>query len=200
MPLIEALVLGEMMSKIKFFSSIILVLAILVACSSNSSEYSTKISSDNKLQHHTSKGYQNHPFVETAAPKGIFFYMRRAWGSLFFPDVPDGHELTELASLQLLNSISSDRVTWLGHASFLITTSGVTILTDPFLSKHASPVSWAGPRRIVNLPIPISKLPSIDIVIISHNHYDHLDDKTVRELKNKNEINVVVPLGLVFFY
>ena len=189
-----------MMSKIKFFSSIILVLAILVACSSNSSEYSTKISSDNKLQHHTSKGYQNHPFVETAAPKGIFFYMRRAWGSLFFPDVPDGHELTELASLQLLNSISSDRVTWLGHASFLITTSGVTILTDPFLSKHASPVSWAGPRRIVNLPIPISKLPSIDIVIISHNHYDHLDDKTVSELKNKNEINVVVPLGLKSFF
>ncbi|MFT6928346.1 MAG: N-acyl-phosphatidylethanolamine-hydrolyzing phospholipase D [Psychromonas sp.] len=188
------------MSLIKIFISIILVLAILIACSSNSSEYSKKISLDNKPQHHTSKEYQNHPFVETAAPKGIFFYMRRAWDSVFIPDVPDGHELTELESLQLLNSISSDRVTWLGHASFLITTSGVTILTDPFLSKRASPVSWAGPKRFVDLPIPINKLPSIDIVIVSHNHYDHLDDKTVRKLENKNNIHVVVPLGLKSFF
>ena len=189
-----------MMSYIKVFSSITLLLAILVACSSNSSEYSNKISLENKPQHHTNKGYQNHPFVETAAPKGVFFYMRRAWDSVFVPEVPDGHQLTELESLQLLNSISSDRVTWLGHASFLITTSGVTILTDPFLSERASPFSWAGPRRIVNLPIPINKLPSIDILIVSHNHYDHLDDKTVRELKNKDEINVVVPLGLKSFF
>jgi N-acyl-phosphatidylethanolamine-hydrolysing phospholipase D len=189
-----------MMNNIKYFIGTTLVLAILFACSSNSSEYSNKISSDNKPQHHTNNGYQNHPFVETAASKGVFFYMRRAWGSLFIPNVPDEHELTELESLQLLNTISSDRVTWLGHASFLITTSGVTILTDPFLSKRASPISWAGPRRIVGLPIPISKLPSIDIVIVSHNHYDHLDDKTVRELKNKSEINVVVPLGLKSFF
>ncbi|MCG6202303.1 MBL fold metallo-hydrolase [Psychromonas antarctica] len=189
-----------MMSHVKIFISITLVLAILIACSSNSSEYSKKISLDNKPQHHTSKGYQNHPVVETAAPKGIFFYMRRAWDSVFIPDVPDGHELTELESLQLLNSISSDRVTWLGHASFLITTSGVTILTDPFLSKRASPVSWAGPKRFVDFPIPINKLPSIDIVIISHNHYDHLDDKTVRKLENKHNIHVVVPLGLKSFF
>ncbi|GIU18054.1 hypothetical protein TUM4261_38390 [Shewanella sp. c952] len=188
------------MSNIKFRAGITLVFVILVACSSNSSDYSMKMSSDTKPQHHTNKGYQNHPFVETAAPKGFFFYMRRAWGSLFGPDIPDGHELTELESLQLLNSISSDRVTWLGHASFLITTSKVTILTDPFLSKRASPVSWAGPKRFVNLPIAINKLPDIDIIIVSHNHYDHLDDKTVRELKNKHEIHVLVPLGLKSFF
>jgi N-acyl-phosphatidylethanolamine-hydrolysing phospholipase D len=188
------------MSFTKFFMSTFLVLVTLVACTSTSSESSKEISLDNRPKHHTSSGYQNDPFVETASSKGIFFYMRRAWDSIFVPEVPDGHELTELESLQLLNSISSDRITWLGHASFLITTSGVTILTDPFLSKRASPVSWAGPRRIVNLPIPINKLPAIDIVIVSHNHYDHLDDKTVRELKNKNEINVVVPLGLKSFF
>lgn len=98
------------MSNIKLLISITLILTILVACSSSSSAYSKKISSDNKPLHHTNKGYQNHPFVETAAPKGIFFYMRRAWDSVFVSDVPDGHELTELESLQLLNSISSDRV------------------------------------------------------------------------------------------
>ena len=188
------------MSHIKKNISITIVLAILIACSLNSSEYSKKISLDDKPQHHTNKGYQNHPFVETAAPKGIFFYMRRAWDSIFVPQVPDGHELTELESLQLLNSISSDRVTWLGHASFLITTSGVTILTDPFLSKRASPFSWAGPRRIVDLPIPINKLPSIDVVIVSHNHYDHLDDETVSNLRNKDNIHIVVPLGLKPFF
>lgn len=178
----------------------ILVLVILVACSSNSSEYSKDISLDNKPEHHTISGYQNHPFVETAAPKGIFFYMRRAWDSLFVPAIPDGHQLTELESIQLLNSIDTDRVTWLGHASFLIKTSGVTILTDPFLSKFASPVSWAGPKRFVDLPIPINKLPPINIVLVSHNHYDHLDDKTVRQLEKKNDIHVVVPLGLKPFF
>ena len=188
------------MSNIRNFISIILVLATLVACSSTSSEYSKDISLDNKPKHHTVNGYQNHPFVETAAPKGISFYMRRAWDSLFVPAIPDGHQLTELESIQLLNSIDSDRITWLGHASFLIKTSGVTILTDPFLSKFASPVSWAGPKRFVDLPIPINKLPPINIVLVSHNHYDHLDDKTVRQLENKNDIHVVVPLGLKPFF
>lgn len=188
------------MSYIRNFISIILILVTLVACSSTSSKYSRDISLDNKPEHHTISGYQNHPFVETAAPKGISFYMRRAWDSLFVPDIPDKHQLTELESIQLLNSIDSDRVTWLGHASFLITTSGMTVLTDPFLSKFASPVSWAGPKRFVDLPIPINKLPPINIVLVSHNHYDHLDDKTVRQLENKNDIHVVVPLGLKPFF
>lgn len=189
-----------MMSYTRIFISIILVLVTLAACSSISFEYSKNFSLDNKPNHHTVNGYQNHPFVETAAPKGIFFYIRRAWDSVFVPDIPIGHKLTELASIELLNTIDSDRITWLGHASFLIRTSGVTILTDPFLSKFASPVSWAGPKRFVDLPIPINKLPVIDIVVVSHNHYDHLDDKTVRKLKNKNEIHVVVPLGLKSFF
>ena len=107
-----------MMSNIKFRISITLVLAILVACSSNSSEYSKKISLDDKTQHHTSSGYQNYPFVETAAPKGTFFYLRRAWDSMFVPDIPDGHKLTELESIQLLNSIDRDRITWLGMLVF----------------------------------------------------------------------------------
>jgi len=180
--------------------STVLVLAALVACSLIPSEYSKEISLDNKPKHHTSSGYQNHPFVETASSKGPFFYMRRAWDSIFVPKIPDGHKLAELESIQLLNSIDSDRITWLGHASFLIKTSGMTILTDPFLSKFASPVPLLGPKRFVDLPIPINKLPPIDIVIVSHNHYDHLDDKTVRKLENKKNIHVVVPLGLKPFF
>ncbi|HAU68877.1 MAG TPA: hydrolase, partial [Gammaproteobacteria bacterium] len=145
----------------KYFISTFLVLVALVACSTTPPESSKEISLDSKPKHHTSSGYQNDPFVETASSKGIFFYMRRAWDSIFVPKIPDRHVLTELESIQLLNSIDSERITWLGHASFLIKTSGVTILTDPFLSKFASPVSWAGPKRFVDLPIPINKLPPI---------------------------------------
>jgi N-acyl-phosphatidylethanolamine-hydrolysing phospholipase D len=174
----------------------ILVLAILFACTSTPFEHSQPISSSNKPTHHTSSGYQNYPFVETAAPKGLLFYIRRVWSSVFVPDIPDGHTLSYWESTELLNSIESDSITWLGHASFLIRIANKTILTDPFLSKYASPVSWAGPTRFVESPIPINKLPSIDIVIVSHNHYDHLDDETVSNLKNKDNIHIVVPLGL----
>ncbi len=189
-----------MMGYTKIVIGIITALAILFARTSTSSEYSEKMAMGNKPKHHTITGYQNHPFVETSAPKGLFFYISRFWGSVFVPDTPDGHTLSALESMQLLNSIEGDRVTWLGHASFLIKTSDVTILTDPFLSEFASPVSWAGPRRFVDSPIPINKLPSIDIVIVSHSHYDHLDDKTVSNLKNKDNIHVVVPLGLKSFF
>jgi N-acyl-phosphatidylethanolamine-hydrolysing phospholipase D len=179
---------------------IILTLTVLFACTSTPFEHSELISSSNKPKHHTSSGYQNYPFVKTAAPKGLLFYFRRVWSSVFVPDIPDGHKLSEWESTELLNSIESDRITWLGHASFLIKIANKTILTDPFLSKYASPVSWAGPTRFVESPIPINKLPSIDIVIISHNHYDHLDDETVSNLKNKKNIHIIVPLGLKPFF
>lgn len=163
----------------------ILALAILFACTSTPFEGSESISSSHKPKHHTSDGYQNYPFVETAAPKGFFFYIRRVWSSVFVPDIPDGHTLPEQESIELLNSIKSDSITWLGHASFLIRVANKTILTDPFLSKYASPVSWAGPTKLVASPLRINTLPSIDIVIVSHNHYDHLDDETVSNLKTK---------------
>jgi L-ascorbate metabolism protein UlaG (beta-lactamase superfamily) len=178
----------------------ILALAILFACTSSPFERSEQISSSHKPKHHTSNGYQNYPFVETAAPKGLLFYMRRVWRSVFIPDIPDGHKLSEWESTERLNSIEGDSITWLGHASFLIRVANKTILTDPFLSKYASPVSWAGPTRFVASPIPINTLPAIDMVIVSHNHYDHLDDETIRNLKNKDNIHVIVPLGLKPFF
>jgi N-acyl-phosphatidylethanolamine-hydrolysing phospholipase D len=155
---------------------------------------------ENKPMHHTKTGFQNHPFVEAAISKGFLFYVRRFWGSIFIPDIPDGHALSSEESALLLNSIEGDKISWLGHASFLLNTSGVTILTDPFLTEFASPVSWAGPRRFVEPGITIKNLPQIDVVLVSHNHYDHLDDKTVRSLKNKKKIHVVVPLGLKLFF
>jgi len=155
---------------------------------------------DHKPKHHTATGFQNYPFVETASSKGFLFYLRRFWGSVFVPDIPKGHALSEDVSLDLLKSYKKSRITWLGHASFLIKTANVTILTDPFLTEFASPVSWAGPRRLVDSSIPIEKLPQIDIILISHNHYDHLDEKTIHRIANKNQIRVVVPLGVGDFF
>ena len=74
------------------------------------------------------------------------------------------------------------RVTWVNHATFLIQVANVNILTDPIWSKRCSPVQWAGPRRRHAPGIRFEDLPPIDAVLISHNHYDHLDVGTLRRL------------------
>jgi len=91
-------------------------------------------------------------------------------------------------------------VTWVGHASLLIQLSGLNILTDPMWSDRASPVRFAGPRRWVAPGIAFDDLPALDVVLQSHNHYDHLDDRTVRRLAQAHpRASWVVPLGLASF-
>ena len=85
-------------------------------------------------------------------------------------------------------------VTWLGHATLLVQLGGLNILTDPIFSERASPVQFAGPRRVTPLPLDPDQLPPIDVVVISHDHYDHLDRGTVRRLGNGPLW--LVPLGL----
>jgi L-ascorbate metabolism protein UlaG (beta-lactamase superfamily) len=74
------------------------------------------------------------------------------------------------------------RATWLGHSTVLLEIDGLRVLTDPVWGERASPMSFAGPKRFAPVPIPISALPPIDAVIISHDHYDHLDHPTIRAL------------------
>jgi L-ascorbate metabolism protein UlaG (beta-lactamase superfamily) len=76
------------------------------------------------------------------------------------------------------------QITWIGHASFLIQVGGLNVLTDPMFSERASPVGFAGPRRLAPPGIALKDLPRIDAVIISHNHYDHLDSDSVTALGN----------------
>jgi L-ascorbate metabolism protein UlaG (beta-lactamase superfamily) len=88
------------------------------------------------------------------------------------------------------------RVTWLGHSTCLIELDGKTILIDPMFSDRASPISFAGPKRFEIEPsISISDLPKIDIVLISHDHYDHLDHASIMELQHRVE-RFYVPLGV----
>lgn len=96
------------------------------------------------------------------------------------------------------------RATWIGHASFLVETPaakgaqrGIRILFDPLFSDRTSPVTFLGPKRYSPTPCSIEELPEIDIVCISHNHYDHLDIHTVTELMRirKEKIHFFVPLN-----
>ena len=85
--------------------------------------------------------------------------------------------------------------TWLGHSSFLIQAGKTCILADPVLSQRSSPVGFAGPERFSEIPLTTDEMPDIDIVLISHDHYDHLDYQTILELKS-GSCQFVVPLGV----
>ena len=86
-------------------------------------------------------------------------------------------------------------VTWLGHSSVLVQMNGKNILIDPVFCDHSSPVGFAGPKRFSELPIEPENLPHLDAVLISHDHYDHLDYKTLREINDKVD-RYIVPLGV----
>ena len=87
------------------------------------------------------------------------------------------------------------RVTWFGHSSTLIEIDGMRVLTDPVWSERVTPVSFVGPTRYYPPPLPMLALPKIDAVIVSHDHYDHLDEPTIVALKERTE-RFIVPLGV----
>lgn len=114
---------------------------------------------------------------------------------------PPGHLLTPEATLEGLRNLNGGRsLTWLGHSSFLIRLAGRTLLLDPFLSTYASPVSGVGPRRYVAPPLRADQLPQVDVLVVSHNHYDHLDEAVVESLPGKTRTTVIAPLGLGGFF
>ena len=91
-------------------------------------------------------------------------------------------------------------LTWVGHATFLIQMAGINLLTDPVWSERCSPVRFAGPRRYMPPGIPYADLPPIDLVLVSHDHYDHLDAATVgRTVAAHPGAQWLVPLGLAGF-
>ena len=89
-------------------------------------------------------------------------------------------------------------VTWIGHATALVQASGLNVLTDPIFSKRASPLSFAGPARAYPPGLRLTELPHIDVVVISHNHYDHLDRDSIVALSHQKGGSplFLTPLGL----
>ena len=173
---------------------VFLILAFFVVVSVGCS--GTPTSLENKSNHHTNTGFRNSPYVETASSKGVMFVLRRIWGSAFHPTIPEGHRIPENETIFQLEEFSENNtITWLGHSTFLLKVDGKTILTDPFLTNRASPVSFIGGiTRYVPPGISIENLPVINAIIISHNHYDHLDKETIQTLGNQPRY--LVPLKL----
>jgi L-ascorbate metabolism protein UlaG (beta-lactamase superfamily) len=122
--------------------------------------------------------------------------MRRRMRDRMPPPVPEGHALTPEQTLAGLHAHDGrDSITWIGHACFLLRLGGTSVLLDPYLSAVAGP-RGIGPRRFVPPALPAEGLPRIDVLAVSHNHYDHLDLPAIRRLHGKRHMTVVVPLGL----
>src|SRR5215203_2751968 len=141
-----------------------------------------------KPPHHREAGFQNPwPGSTPHGLKGLIKWIagrsnREATrgGLPFMRD--DGVRPPVRANTPVAPRVDALTVTWIGHSSFLIQCGGINILTDPVWSDRASPVSFAGPRRLVPPAVQFEDLPPIDITLISHDHYDHLDDATIRRL------------------
>ncbi len=124
------------------------------------------------------------------------FFLRRAAGT--FRSRPGAPTRRENSGQFLRENAghSSPTVTWVGHATLVVQMAHATFLTDPTWSSTASPVRFAGPRRFVEPGIDLEALPRIDFVLISHNHYDHLDLPSLRAIARRNpEARFFVPLG-----
>lgn len=105
-------------------------------------------------------------------------------------------ELITMDSADIANYKGVTRLFWFGHSSFLIQTAGKNILIDPMLGQSASPVPFVGVKRFnAELPIDIEQLPKIDLILISHDHYDHLDYGSILKLKDKTDA-FYTPLGV----
>ncbi len=141
--------------------------------------------------HYNGKTFVN-PVPTVVTRPGAFFNSMRQWmtgdekrvpgrrletcnGPMDFPDTAPGSGL---------------RITWINHSTVLIEIEGKRFLTDPIWSRRCSPWSFAGPERFFEVPLALEKLPPLDGIIISHDHYDHLDEATVRKL---------APAGVMFY-
>ena len=161
--------------------------------------------------HHTATGFRNlsgAPDYDASVPEMIAFGFGRLseWGREV--EVPEGHVIPPdqaLADMRAaLTADDNDSVTWIGHASHLVNLGGKNILTDPFFAEIASPspaeALGLGPRRFVAPGIALSDLPQIDIIVASHNHYEHLGAASIEALPGKDKIHAVVPLGMGAFF
>ncbi|MBT3232024.1 MAG: MBL fold metallo-hydrolase [Calditrichaeota bacterium] len=169
--------------------------------SDNLSQFGAKPTDEKREQMKKSSIYDGKIFKNTVetnvGPHGGFWDMMGRW--LFgkelrepkgdIPVVPLTRESFDTPPPEGL------RVTWMGHSTVLIEIGGKRILTDPVWSKRCSPFSFAGPARFFDPPIALANLPKIDVVLISHDHYDHLDKMVVTVLA-KTGVQFYVPLGV----
>jgi N-acyl-phosphatidylethanolamine-hydrolysing phospholipase D len=189
-------------------TAILLITTGLFIFGCQSSDTSAKKVDKNKA-HHTKEGFKN-LYVEDIDKNFFDFLEMRLLGDEEWADhaslvnqVPT--KAVDVARIKaksdMLAETKQPLITWLGHSMFLVQHNGLTLLTDPIFSNRASPLSFAGPKRYVKHAMDYADLPPIDVVIISHSHYDHLDNATIERLAQRSLLQITptqfyVPLGL----
>ena len=151
--------------------------------------------------HHTADGFRNPP-GSPVHKHDLSAWIYHVWREISRqdPEVPADHFRGHGAAVSALRETGAGNwLTWLGHSAFLLRLGGRNILLDPFLSDYATSVPPFGPKRFTPPGLPVEKLPQIDLLVISHNHYDHLDQATLGVLPDKDRIPVIVPLKLKGF-
>jgi N-acyl-phosphatidylethanolamine-hydrolysing phospholipase D len=188
-----------MISRLAVVALVVLGALSALGCASRSNPYF-----DPSKRHHTPAGFTNNYGPPGGKPLSelLRWTFERTRDGL--PPPPSTHVNgyafpTVRPDLDWLShNCNQPSVTWIGHATLLVQLGGLNILTDPHFSERAFPVQWMGPRRRVPLSVALNELPRIDLVVISHSHYDHLDEQTVKALANQKggPPKFLVPLGV----
>jgi len=134
-------------------------------------------------------------FFNPNAPHGRTLAEVRRWRRSRHPE--PWPKRVEVPALPPPGRTAPDHIsaTFIGHSTFLLRIGGVSVLTDPIWSQRCSPVSFAGPRRVRQPGQPLDALPGVDIVLVSHNHYDHMDLPTLRQVRKRWTPRVLTGLG-----
>ena len=168
---------------------------------------------DRAKPHHTRAGFQNNYSgpVNKSFGELVRWQVERVWQGLPKPpsqpvptQSPDLKAIRDYAGSAQSTDATGHRppaITWVGQASMLVQTGGLNVLTDPMFSERASPFSFLGPRRAQAPGIALAELPLIDVVLISHNHYDHLDTASVLDIAARSKAAgkptlFLLPLGM----
>lgn len=149
--------------------------------------------------HHTSSGFRN-PWMKKDEETSIGERLRWQWQRNISNPIkkPDRYDIPTVDpdSISLPEKFNSTALTWIGHSTYLIQIDTINILTDPVWSMRVGPQNFIGPKRLTPPAVPWDKLPRIDVVLISHSHFDHLDKPTVERLQADFDPLFIVPLGI----
>lgn len=178
--------------RLRLVATILLLFGVFLSDQTTLSAYTPLAG---RPSHHATRGFQNlSPDYSYSLTGRLGRFMRRGFESS--PQRGPGLTLISNDGQELRSNGHKPTVTWVGHSTLLVQLDGVNILTDPHWGDRASPVSFAGPKRLVPPGLRFEDLPPIHAVIISHDHYDHLDETTVRRLAEVHRPTFFVPLGI----
>ena len=180
-----------------------ILLAAIVALLVPSGYASFKAPHNSAKPHHTPEGFKNNYALSIPKSRSDFFrwqYERQLNDLPKAPQTPTPTVAPDLVFIQSNAKASTMQpaITWVGHATMLVQADGLNVLTDPIFSERASPIQSLGPQRVQPPGLSIDQLPPIDVVLISHNHFDHLDKNSVLALSNRAQASTlfIVPLGV----